>query len=58
MTRDDMETIVDFYLWGASPKAVLESTGVHANRGEVADFLEEVARYVENGIGEGFFDEK
>jgi len=57
MTQDDMETIVEYYLGGISTKAVLEDTDVQVSRREVEEFMDEVARYVEHGIGVGSFDE-
>ncbi len=57
MTRNDMETIVAYYLGGISTKAVLEDTYVQVSRREVEEFMDEVLRYVEDGLGVGAFDE-
>jgi hypothetical protein len=57
MTREDMQIIVDHYLKGASAKSVLESEDIQASSREVTRFLQEVARFVEDGIGVGSFDE-
>ena len=57
MTQDDMETIVDYYLGGINTKAVLEDTDVQVTQREVEEFMDEVIRYVEDGLGVGAFDE-
>ena len=57
MTTDDMETIVDYYIREADPSDVVQDEGLDVKPHEVQDFLIEAARYVENGIGLGYFDE-
>jgi len=57
MTRDDMETIVEYYLGGVNAKAVLEDTDIQVNQRQVEEFMSEVLRYVEDGLGVGSFDE-
>ncbi len=39
MTRDDMETIVEYCIHGGSAKGVMEDTNVQANRLAVEEFL-------------------
>ena len=55
MTRDDMETIVEYYLGDVNTKAVLEDTDIQASPREVEAFMSGVAWYVERGIREGVF---
>jgi hypothetical protein len=57
MTRDDMRTVIDHYLRGASTKSVLESEDIQVSRREIHSFLIEAARFVEAGIGVGSFDD-
>jgi hypothetical protein len=57
MTQDEMETIVDYYLRDADPRDVVADEGFDVRPSEVQDVLMEMARYLEKGIGNGYFDE-
>ena len=57
MTRDDMETIVDYYRGGINTKAVLEDTDVQVTRRQVEEFMNEVTSYIDDAIALGAFDE-
>ncbi len=57
MTTDDMGTIVDYYLRDADPRDVVADEGLDVRPHEVQDFLVGAARYIESGIGLGYFEE-
>ena len=57
MTRDDMQTIVNYYILSASPKGVREEGLVQCAGGAVQDFLFEMYDYLKMRIEEGEFDE-
>jgi hypothetical protein len=56
MTRDDMLTIVNYSIRGASTKAPLEDEGLDVPRRDVEQFYHRVAKYIENAIDNGEFD--
>lgn len=53
MTREDMLTVINHYLRGASTKSVLESEDIRASRREIHSFLIDAAEWVEFGIEAG-----
>ncbi len=53
MTREDMKNIIRHYLWGASPKSVLEETDMDLTPREVEDFLDRADAIINRGIEAG-----
>lgn len=57
MTRNDMMTIVNYSIRGASTKAPLEDEGLDIPRDDVEEFFHRVAGYMDDAINQGIFDD-